>query len=999
MFRGNGPTDPSAKGDRAAAAAAAGDGSRPDVMAPGKIMPPAEGAGGPAAADPKGFGPAAPQPADKAGDPADKAAELLDAVVADVAKRAEDAGAPPEIRPGEFSVLGTQGTLDTLTPPSDLPKGVLAFLQGLDQLHSLQPAKAITKFDEAVQADAENSRFYTARGAANVLSEKMDQALPDLQRAMKLDPKNLLASRLTRLAFLMLGDQLKASKFHGHGGHADIDFLITEVGVPYGIQATAARSGFKTDVRDQMKTAAALQKLPTLMRLVATSFRTDDEQSSQALFALGVSQFAAGDFPAARRSFEAVLVKYPYDWTSRYYFARCLLETGDPEAARNELTYLLCWNRFLPEAFVARALCAARQNDLKRAEHDLATAKRLDPLKAAEAENAVTQARANPAAAGEEADVAAWDKLLEAAKANTKFDELIASALALRHSVDARRRRWDETYQDRLFELVSAARANPGDADRLADAAEFLRENRTVRGLQVTPNGSRHFFRRQTNETSRQEIELAFALAEEGLQANPKHPRSWAVKSAILLHTYGRLTEAEKSAEYAIQFDPKLIAGHMALSDCYKEYATRLHERAAALRAPKPATRSVRIVDGNGNYVRTDSETYYVPASPAELALAAECDRQAAIYERKEQGCLNDALAAAKGTKQEPFYQALLLYLKKDYQGARGWLEKAVAQNPEDPAMRHRLANCLDALGLKDEATEEFARAINLQQTTGEVWLAVAWTKLERTSWDDAAQALKRARALDPSDARAAAFQSVLEEYGRKDAAGSLAAAVTGLAQEEARARSNQSTFLPVTESGRFLSPEDAGLTIVLRLRVARMLFTAKPEIAAECYLGNAALEPRLSEWNLAKPVESAMLPFPDRDPKQGANPPPLVALLKNNRVYAGQVLLNAKRMGDAATHFAAAENFANRLPAGGTAYLEFELESQYVPFRVSSMPMYVKVLNGAALVQQKRLAEARVELQQVRFYLANRSLEQREMKDDPIPALYERLAPVVGLR
>ncbi|MCC7420526.1 MAG: tetratricopeptide repeat protein [Planctomycetaceae bacterium] len=924
---------------------------------------------------------------------------LLLEIAADVAKKAEGAGAPPDIRPGKVSVLGTQGTLDSLNAPMNLPKGLLPFLQGLDLLHSLQPAKAIAKFDEAIQADAENSRFYTARGAAQVLTEKMDQSLPDLQRAMKLDPKNVLASRLTRLAYLMMGDQLKASKFHGHGGHAEIDFLITEVGVPYGNRIIAARAGLKPEIHDQMKAAASLQKLPTLMRLVATSFRTSDEQSSQALFALGVAQFNASDFPAARRSFEAVLVKYPYDWTSRYYYARCVLETGDPEAARNELTYLLCWARFLPEAFVARALCAARQNDLKRAEKDLATAKRLDPLKAAEAENAVAQARANPAAAGEAADVAAWDKLLEDAKRNVKFDDLVASALSLRQSVDARRRRWDEIYQDRLFELMSAARANPGNADRTADVAEFLRENHRVRGLQVAPNGSQHFFRRQTPETSRDEIELAYALAEEGLQNNPKHPRSWAIKSAILLHTYGRLTEAEKSAEYAIQFDPKLIAGHMALSDCYKEYSTRLRERAAALRAPKPQTRSVRIVDSKGNYVRTDSETYYVPASPAELAAAAECDRQAAIYEQKEQVCLNNALAAAKGTKQEPFYQALMLYLRKDYQGARGWLEKAVAQNPEDPAMRHRLANCLEMLDLKDEATEELARAINLQQTTGEVWLAVAWTKLERTSWDDAAEAVKRARSLDPSDARAAAFQSILEESGRKDATGSLGAAVAALAQEEARARSNQSTFLPTQGTGQILSPEDAGLTIMLRLRVARMVFQSKPEIAAECYLGNVALEPRLSEWNLAKSVESAMLPFPDRDAKQIPAPPPLVAILKNNRIFAGQVLLNAKRVAAAGVHFAAAENFANLLPAGGTAYLEFELEPPYVPFRVSSMPMYVKVVNGAALIQQKRLAEARVELQQVRYYLANRSQEQREMKDDPIPAMYERLAPAVGLR
>lgn len=937
-------------------------------------------------------------PTDATESPSGNGSDLLKSITTEVAKRAEKAGPPPDLRAGQASVLGRQGVLDALAPATNLPKGMLAFLQGLDQLQNLQPARAIAHFDEAIRAD-ENPRYYTARGAAYVLSEKMQQGIPDLELAMKRDPPNVLASRLTRLAWLMIGDQGKAARFRGHGGRAQIDFLITEVGVPYGIRAMAAKGGYQLATQDSMKAETAVQKLPTLMRLVADSFRTGDQQSSEALFAVGVSQFQNGQYVAARRSFEDVLAMSPLDMTSRYYFARSILESGDPETARTELTFLLGWNRFLPEAYTARALCAARQNDVARAERDLATAKQLDPAKAKEAEAAVANARRQPRAAGGSADSAAWDRLLADSAKNAPFEDLTVKSLYLRRSVDARRRRWDETYQDRLFELVSAARSNPGNADRLADVGEFLRENHRVIGLQVAPNGSKHFFRRQTAETAKLEIELSYAMAEEGLQANPKHARSWALKSAILLHTYGQLTEAERSAEYATQFDPKLIAGHMALSDCYKEYATRLRERAAALRAPKPETRLVRIVDRNGQFVRTDTETFYVPASPEDLAMAAECDRQAAAFEHKEQLCLNNALAAAKGTPQEPFYQALLLFLRKDYAGAREWLQKAVAQNPDDPVMRHRLANVLETLGLKDESTEEFARAVNLQQTTGEVWLAVAWNRLERTLWDDAEKALKRARDLDPSDARIAAFQSVVAESGRRNPAAATAAIRTALAQEEARARSNQTTYLPTKESAGALTPEDVGLTIMLRLKAAKSLFATNPAQAAEFYLATAANEPRLSEWNLARSVDSAILPFPDRDAKQTANPPPLVAILKNNRVYAGQALLNAQRGAEAAAQFAAAESFAARLPAGGTAYLEFELETQYVPFRVSSMPMYVKLLNGATLIQQKKLAEARIELQQVRYYLANRSQEQREMTDDPIPAMYERLAPVVGLR
>jgi hypothetical protein len=219
------------------------------------------------------------------------------------------------------------------------------------------------------------------------------------------------------------------------------------------------------------------------------------------------------------------------------------------------------------------------------------------------------------------------------------------------------------------------------------------------------------------------------------------------------------------------------------------------------------------------------------------------------------------------------------------------------------------------------------------------------------------------------------------------------------LSQEEARARANQTSFLATAKPAANLSPEEVGLSLMLRLKAARSVFRTNPEQAAEYYLTNVSAEPRLSEWNLAKSVFSAMLPAPGRDAKQPANAPSLVSVLKNNRVFAGQALLEAGRTQDAARQFRAAENFANRLPAGGTAYLEFELEPQYVPFRVSSMPIYVKLLNAQSLLQQGQRDQARMELQQVRYYLANRTQEQREMQDDPIPGLYERLAPSVGLR
>ena len=1040
LGRGDGAQRDSPAIDRGAAADVASD-----AVAP----PPADprsGLGAPAAAKetpiaaprPKEAPPAAPSTA--APPPADPSAAAPPAPKS-----------PPKSKQG--SVLGKAGDLDRLTAPAKFPAGMLAFLRGLDQLGANHPLDAAESFGQAIAADAENSEYYAARGAALVVAEKMGQGLPDLERAMKLNPQNALASRMARLAHLMLGEQLKASKFVGHGSTEKVDFLITEVGVGYGSRALAAKRGAPQAPQDQQRTDAAIQKLPTVAALVARSFQTDGQQSAQAVFALGVEQFGARDFAAARRSFELALAADPQDWSSRYYYARSVLETGDPELARRELTYLLGWSRFLPEAFAARALCAARQHDLARAETDLATLQELAPSQAGEVEAAIAAAKASPVPAATQRDAAAqWDALLASAKAPRSpalFEKLTAAALALRRAVDSHRLRWDETYQDRLHALCVAVRAAPTSADRRADIAEFLRENNQVSSLQVAPGGASHDFRQQTKETAQAEIELALALAEEGLAIDPRHARSFAIKSAILLHTYRKLAEAEQAALAAVRSDPRSIAGHMALSDCFKEQAVRLREQAAALRTPKIVHRPVRVVDRNGVFVRNDTEAVTIPPTPEQFAQAEECDRQAAANEQQEQQALAAALAAAEGTKDEPYYQALMRFLKKDYAAARPWLEMAIAAKPQDPKLRHALANCLRRLGLEDEALEETSRAINLQQTTGEVWLRVAWEKLEHNAYDSARKALLRARELNPSDARALAYWGIAAEFSAKNTAefgakntavpgakdtpvpgakdtpvpGAKDTAVPGakettvpgakntieagaaylaaLAQEEARARANQTTFLADKDHGsdQPLGPEELGLSMLLRMKAARLIFAAEPARAAELYLATAANEPRMSAWNLAGVVRCAMLPYPDRDAKTPANPPPLVAVLKNNRVLCGQSLLGAGRDAEAAEQFAAAENFANRLPAGGTAYLDFELEPQYYPFRVSSMPIYVKLLNAQSLVGQGKRDAARLELQKVRYYLANRTSAQRELPDDPIPGLYARLAPMVGLK
>ena len=518
-------------------------------------------------------------------------------------------------------------------------------------------------------------------------------------------------------------------------------------------------------------------------------------------------------------------------------------------------------------------------------------------------------------------DAAAWDGLLATAKTGRPFEELTTAALVLRHSLSARRLRADEIYQDRLHQLAAAAGREPKSADRLTDVAEFLRDKNDVAGLRVSLNGAVHYFRRQTPEQAGWERELAFQLTTEALNAEPQHVLPGLCGSSLFLHE-NKLEEADQAAHAAVRFGPRVVSAHMALSDCDKVHAAA----AGGSRQTADAQNGLPYRESRQSVWTADPDPVATLSHSPESGgppRAAECDRQAANYSEQERICLSNALESAKGTKDEPYYQALMLYLKQDYADAKPWLEKAILARPDDPKLHRSLSGCLSALGQTKEATEEFSRAIDLEQTTAEVWLNIAWASLEHADQKTARESLLRARDADPADTRVAAYWGVLAELDAKDTTGPDAAFQTALRRKRP-ARDDQTTFLPTKGPAIPLSPEDLGLTFMLRLKAARAVFRTKPEQAAEYYLANVAAERRMSDWNLAKSVFSAMLPVPNRDAKQAPTPMPLVAVLKNNRIFAGQALLNAGRPQDAARQFAAAENFANRLPDGGTAYLEF---------------------------------------------------------------------------
>ncbi|MBI3268953.1 MAG: hypothetical protein HYZ53_08020 [Planctomycetes bacterium] len=906
---------------------------------------------------------------------------------------------------------------DRLAEPAGLPKGRLEFLTGLEKLGQGAFAAAAADFERAIATDEENSDFFGAHGAALALAEKPQDAMRSLDRALRLNPRNLMASRMMRFAYLLLGDQITAAKFYGHGSSDDIDRLITDVGVGYGRLAHVGQAGGRYDAESRQRGEDARRSFPTLGATFAAAYQSGDKASVQAQFALGVAAFRKKDFARALPQFRRVLDNAPFDWTSQFYYAWCSMETGNGELARSLFTYVLSYQPALPDAYAGRALCAARQGDGERAKRDLRLLAELDPERAKATEPQVQAALAQ-AAGGAPGEPKALADRLRAAAEKEDFEGLVRIAVDLRRTLSGRRLRYDEQYQEGLRTAAYAWRREPKNPDRLVDVADHMHANRDVPGLQVSgPNGPVHRFRFLPPALKDQEATLGKALCDQALAVEPRCARAMVRKAAILLdyttlpdwkrisHPYGntpdseafpmgmfgfdRLREVEQLCARAVELRPQLAEAYDLLSDACRDFAALQRHQAYCLRNPVKWT---KYVDQNENFLRWEWGRREPTA--AEVAQAEQLERQAAANEARRQACFDKMVEHSRGTPRESYYAALATHLRGDDATARTIMEQGVQARPNDPFLRRNLASTYSNLGLESEYIEEYDRYVSLLETTGEVWLKVAWEKIQRNAWKAAATALDRAAEEDPADPRVAAYRGALAE-GQEQWKEAWPWYRVALAQEEARARLGGTSYLEAVPKGPdFRTPDDFGLSWALRLKYARILFFQDPALAATLYLQTVANESRLSEWQFSDPAGTAMMPDPRQDASQSPGAPMTATILLETRRLAGQSLVRAGKPQEGLRHLAAAEDYEKRLPGGGTAYLTVGIGAQYMPYAGDSAWMWSRLAAAEALIAAGNMDAARAQLDPVRQVVHGR----RSDPTDPAEAQYNKLAPSVGL-
>jgi Flp pilus assembly protein TadD len=802
--------------------------------------------------------------------------------------------------------------LDTLVEPKPAPAGVSEYAQGLDAIESGKCAEAIEPLSAAIDADEENARYFAARGVARLLAQQVPAGIKDLERATRLDPTNDDTKRMLSFGHRLLGDERAASGVRPPTAGDGLDRFLLETGNDYGRLEKAKKINnpqFLEECRQRRKMA--------LTKFAAIGDRFAKEQKRQgdvgrALFARGVDRFRRGELAGAQSDLQAVLASAPDETTALYYHACCLHQLGNLEGARQELTMLLTAKLALVDAYLERAKVAAALGDLRRAQSDLATARRLDPSDPAgwQAEAARVIAAA-PAASGDPPVL--LDALTKAAQVGADWPELVKRADQLAAAGAARRLRGDERYQDRRLQLELARYADPKNADRLAAIGLFLLAETDVHGECVEPNGEWRYYRPQSPARKQAELAESGRLFDRALAIDRRHVGAFVGKATLAIRNM-QWADAENILRVA-------LADHADAPELL-DLMSQVMQAAADQRAGKAADlRQVRSWTEFG-YGYTVFFTRY--PSLAERDRADAYDAAAGRFVASSRQYIERAISGMAGTAEGLYHQALLDRSDGKFEQARTALEQAVKLEATSARTHYALSGVYARLGQTEQAIEEQATAKNLEATSAAPWLQRAWSKIVSTAFKSARESLARAAQLDAADARIPAYLGILAEANDKpeEAAAFYRAA---MALEEAHARLRGDTVQPGGDG--LAAVRRFGLTMALRLKLAKFVAEKEPGQAAQMALANVAVEPRISEWAWGRRLSSAMLPEAGGDTRAEPFPPQLAVLMAQSRLAAGRYLIASNKPQEATAQFAPVLDYPGKLHEGGTIYLDDYLD------------------------------------------------------------------------
>ena len=744
-----------------------------------------------------------------------------------------------------------------------------AYLDGLDALAANNYADAEKAFTKAIDLDEENPAYYQARGVARTLSEKLDPALKDLQRASRLAPAGGQAD-WESAAWTAV-----ASKMNNHpevtfapasAGKDNRDYAValSEMAQNYWQsknngsyydkahkKTVQTRDVFKGDFPSVA--AFYTQKHLGLAGGPRNPAAAGDVKTALARIQ---SKAAAGQNLEALQSLQPLLAANPGDVDLLAAKAQILSNLGDLEDARANYTDLLT-RHMTAAAYLGRARIAAQMDDPARAKFDISQAVMLDMFTAGPAQKEIL-----PKLTAKPADPhLLYEKLESQAKASAPDAQLAEPAAALVRAMAATRVRYDERYQDRLAPLEAKLKSHPNDPEAMVAVARFIHDESKVLEERVGPRAEPTRYRIQTPADLQHDLDRADQLVDAAWKNNPNNMAALVAK-AHFLNDAADYDAAQEVVNHALSIkkdDPDLLE---VLASLVQIQAARHISSAGNLRQPKTFFET--------NYMESPPVTYKwtIWPSKAELAMAAAHEQQANALMQIAMTQLEKAAASGGATAQGLYYRATLLRVRGQSAEAKDYLTKAVALQPDFQQAWYLLAAiCTDLLDT-DGAVAARGKAYSLANTTASAQLNTLWYKILHAQLKTARETVAQGVQTDPADPRLPAYLALVNEASEKpDEA--LAHYRMALAICNANLILHGTRFAPPSDKATLpITPEQADLPAALRIRIAALLLDQnKPaEAAAEYNTVGSALAPFSAVDAKVTPAD-ALFPNPDITP------------------------------------------------------------------------------------------------------------------------------------
>jgi tetratricopeptide (TPR) repeat protein len=120
------------------------------------------------------------------------------------------------------------------------PKFLISYFRGLALARAAKPAEALAAFQQAVQLDGNSAEAHLNLGKTQFTLGHVNEAIVELQKALRLDPANTQAKRLLSQAYRRAGDAKNAAQYAEASTEAPVapvaeligDFLVPQWQVP-----------------------------------------------------------------------------------------------------------------------------------------------------------------------------------------------------------------------------------------------------------------------------------------------------------------------------------------------------------------------------------------------------------------------------------------------------------------------------------------------------------------------------------------------------------------------------------------------------------------------------------------------------------------------------------------------------------------------------------------------------------------------------------------------